>query len=228
MASLDRQSSMRRRAFTLVEVLVVLGIILVLAALLFPVFAQAKKRAKMVTCESHLRQVAVALNLYRIDNDAKGFVWAHYDGRGYRLPFNNFEPAGPYIKDGRLLWCPEPSGHPMVAQDFMHYRTWTETFPNDPRHLILRRPFAPEPGTVALFCANHTKQEIDPRYGTASNLRIGTYPFAREDTSVKRVPSGQIVVWYEDAQGELSHGWQEGNKNVIWQFPGEPWPLEKE
>ena len=122
MASLDRQSSMRRRAFTLVEVLVVLGIILVLAALLFPVFAQAKKRAKMVTCESHLRQVAVALNLYRIDNDAKGFVWAHYDGRGYRLPFNNFEPAGPYIKDGRLLWCPEPSGHPMVAQDFMHYR----------------------------------------------------------------------------------------------------------
>lgn len=57
----------RRLAFTLVEVITVLAIIIVLAALSYPTFASARKRAYETTCIANLRQVYVALSLYRSD-----------------------------------------------------------------------------------------------------------------------------------------------------------------
>ena len=48
-----------RYAFTLIELLVVIAIIAILAAILFPVFAQAREKARTTTCNSHLRQVGL-------------------------------------------------------------------------------------------------------------------------------------------------------------------------
>jgi len=58
---------MRRRAFTLIEVLAVLAIIILVASLMYPVFAAAKARAKETVCTSQLRQIGMALSLYRED-----------------------------------------------------------------------------------------------------------------------------------------------------------------
>lgn len=58
-----------KRAFTLIELLVVIAIIAILAAILFPVFAQAKNSAKQVVCVSNMRQIGLALTLYLSDND---------------------------------------------------------------------------------------------------------------------------------------------------------------
>lgn len=57
------------QGFTLIELLVVIGIIAILAAILFPVFAQAKEKARQITCASNMRQVGIALMMYMQDYD---------------------------------------------------------------------------------------------------------------------------------------------------------------
>lgn len=66
-----------RRAFTLIELLVVIAIIAILAAILFPVFAQAKSAAKKTACLAHQKQVGVALMQYMSENDDRVFFFAH-------------------------------------------------------------------------------------------------------------------------------------------------------
>jgi prepilin-type N-terminal cleavage/methylation domain-containing protein/prepilin-type processing-associated H-X9-DG protein len=65
--SLRRRSS--SRAFTLIELLVVIAIIAILAAILFPVFSQAKLSAKQVVCSSNMKQLGTAIGLYMADFD---------------------------------------------------------------------------------------------------------------------------------------------------------------
>jgi prepilin-type N-terminal cleavage/methylation domain-containing protein len=60
---------MRKEAFTLIELLVVIAIIAILAAILFPVFAQAKMAAKKTASLSNSKQIGTALTIYAIDFD---------------------------------------------------------------------------------------------------------------------------------------------------------------
>jgi prepilin-type N-terminal cleavage/methylation domain-containing protein len=60
---------MKRNAFTLIELLVVIAIIAILAAILFPVFAQAKAAAKKTGCLSNIKQIATATHIYLADYD---------------------------------------------------------------------------------------------------------------------------------------------------------------
>ena len=74
---------MRRRAgFTLIEMLIVIAIIAILAAILMPVFAKAKGKAVQVSCASNVRQVVQGLVMYSIDHD--GLLPASW-GRGQAL-----------------------------------------------------------------------------------------------------------------------------------------------
>jgi prepilin-type N-terminal cleavage/methylation domain-containing protein/prepilin-type processing-associated H-X9-DG protein len=59
----------RRAAFTLIELLVVIAIIAILAAILFPVFAAARAKARSAACVSNLKQIGLALAMYRQDYD---------------------------------------------------------------------------------------------------------------------------------------------------------------
>jgi prepilin-type N-terminal cleavage/methylation domain-containing protein/prepilin-type processing-associated H-X9-DG protein len=72
----------RRTGFTLIELLVVIAIIAILAAILFPVFAQARDKARQTGCLSNLKQVGTALMLYGQDYDERMPATCNY-GRGW-------------------------------------------------------------------------------------------------------------------------------------------------
>jgi len=59
----------RREGFTLIELLVVIAIIAILAAILFPVFAQAREKARQTSCTSNLKQLGTAMMMYAHDYD---------------------------------------------------------------------------------------------------------------------------------------------------------------
>ncbi len=69
----------RKKAFTLIELLVVIAIIAILAAILFPVFAQAREKARAISCVSNLKQITLALLMYVQDYD-ETYVPAGWQG----------------------------------------------------------------------------------------------------------------------------------------------------
>lgn len=101
-----------RRAFTLIELLVVVAIIAILAALLFPVFSQAREAARKTQCTSNLRQFGAAWTMYLGDND--DLMPDRRDIKnalGYR-PWTTWPPSDP-----RSIWVLETHGIYMKQSD---------------------------------------------------------------------------------------------------------------
>jgi prepilin-type N-terminal cleavage/methylation domain-containing protein/prepilin-type processing-associated H-X9-DG protein len=94
------RGSAHRSAFTLIELLVVIAIIAILAAILFPVFAQAREKARSATCISNQKQIANALMMYVQDYD-EVYPQAEYgDGGAFGPQQQWYEMVWPYIKIG--------------------------------------------------------------------------------------------------------------------------------
>jgi prepilin-type N-terminal cleavage/methylation domain-containing protein/prepilin-type processing-associated H-X9-DG protein len=93
----------RARGFTLIELLVVIAIIAILAAILFPVFAQAREKARAITCISNMKQVMLGELMYSQDYDeVHSFCWGWGGDSG---PFD--EQLDPYIKNKAMWKCPD-------------------------------------------------------------------------------------------------------------------------
>jgi prepilin-type N-terminal cleavage/methylation domain-containing protein/prepilin-type processing-associated H-X9-DG protein len=121
-----RRVSLARRShgFTLIELLVVIAIIAILAAILFPVFAQAREKARQTSCLSNLKQMGLAVLMYVQDNDEmyppnsvsapSGFTFSntYYWFFGLILQSNgaaklipSYGLVQPYVKNGQVQAC---------------------------------------------------------------------------------------------------------------------------
>jgi prepilin-type N-terminal cleavage/methylation domain-containing protein/prepilin-type processing-associated H-X9-DG protein len=90
-----------RRGFTLIELLVVIAIIAILAAILFPVFAQAREKARSTTCLSNFKQLGTGVMMYAQDYDG-AYPLAWYD-----TPKYGFDCVlQPYVKSLQVFDCP--------------------------------------------------------------------------------------------------------------------------
>ena len=101
-----------QRAFTLIELLVVIAIIAILAAILFPVFAQAKEAAKKTACLSNTKQIGISLQLYLNDSDdtypgALQTIDGPRTRGGNRIPIDL--QLEPYVKSLQIWACPSDS-----------------------------------------------------------------------------------------------------------------------
>jgi len=90
---------MKKNGFTLIELLVVIAIIAILAAILFPVFAQAREKARQITCVSNEKQIGLAMLQYVQDND-EYFCPANYGVGGWALEIRWYDMVQPYVKNG--------------------------------------------------------------------------------------------------------------------------------
>jgi len=145
-----------KRAFTLIELLVVIAIIAILAAILFPVFAQAKEAAKKTTCLSNEKQVGIGLYLYVQDADDT-LPMANYPAAYVGPPFTQFSwhaGAGkgelnwadlllPYSKSIQVFKCPTDS----TGQ----YTPAGVAIPGAPLSMALNAYFYSQPNGVRRF-----------------------------------------------------------------------------
>lgn len=108
----------RRYAFTLIELLIVIAIIALLAAILFPVFARARENARRASCQSNLKQIGIGIAQYTQDYDEMyplqgdgEYVADFYAASAAPCVFSDIQP---YLKSWQVLKC--PSSTPRIPQ----------------------------------------------------------------------------------------------------------------
>src|ERR687888_447958 len=98
-----RQEMRRRHGFTLIELLVVIAIIAILAAILFPVFAQAREKGRTAMCQSHLHQLLGAVMMYAQDYD-ETLPWIQFlTYADFGKPYGVIQIYQPYVKNNAIL-----------------------------------------------------------------------------------------------------------------------------
>ncbi len=103
---------MKRRGFTLIELLVVIAIIAILAAILFPVFAQAREKARSASCLSNVKQIVLGAKQYTSDYDEKWLadLWIPHNGIGAWGTWMEQQKA--YVKNTQIYLCPSAQATP--------------------------------------------------------------------------------------------------------------------
>ncbi len=164
----------RRSAFTLIELLVVIAIIAILAAILFPVFAQAKAAAKNTADLSNNKQIATTNLLYSGDNDDVFVPCGASDpwNNGSQTPFNTPVPPAPNYWHG---WGLEMSKY-AKSRD------------------IFRSPLMDRTGAFSGTCASSAGMQLTNSYSMNYLLNgDGTYPYG-DDYNATKTPLSQTAI----------------------------------
>jgi prepilin-type N-terminal cleavage/methylation domain-containing protein/prepilin-type processing-associated H-X9-DG protein len=190
---------MKKKGFTLIELLVVIAIIAILAAILFPVFAQAREKARSASCTSNIKQVTLGLLMYVQDYDEMLCPCQINSGTWDQL-------SAPYVKNQQVFVCPDWLVNPLAGgrqlSYGMNYRLTEES-------------------TTVLDDASILW------YGTAklASLRTPANTFYIMDTALVLNPTAQTLhqedptKWVLNTTGNAGAGW---NANGYVRFPQDP------
>lgn len=205
---------MRRSGFTLIELLVVIAIIAVLAAILFPVMVSVKETARQISCNSNIRQVGMAFQLYlQSYNDqficgdpwgktAWNFVLNKYSGA--RKPANWNDSS-----KGNFFVCP--------SQPTRHYITGNKKALVDYYHLAPQWGLTPttEPETgkpaYAFWASYSINENILMRWPSLSSWKYPSRSYMLLEGSDMETSPGSGDHWVTN--GKLPHS---GGMNIVY------------
>jgi len=172
---------MKQRAFTLIELLVVIAIIAILAAILFPVFAQAKAAAKKTASLSNNKQLALSTIMYGGDADDNVPVMASW--------------GAPNVNNGAYVYFTTSKGT-------QGYLPWSQLVqPYVKNFDIFLDPQAPGPATAPAGFNPQAPKILGPQYGlnpyliqsVGANYAAGTLYAVRSFTSLSR-PADEVLL----------------------------------
>ena len=152
------------RGFTLIELLVVIAIIAILAAILFPVFAQAREKARQTTCGSNLKQIGLAVTMYAGDNDEQFPAAAN---NTYAATIGNitwYDLCEPYVKVGAKGMGRPTEGGPKTFYTCPSFAN--DAFPSNPGDPA---PFAFTAAQITAGMSYAANGNLLPMYDSAVN-----------------------------------------------------------
>lgn len=194
-----------RYGFTLIELLVVIAIIAILAAILFPVFAQAREKARQASCQSNLKQMGTAVRMYTDDNDGMYVGTYSYPAGWNACPhWTWIDVVQPYIKNLKVFDCPSsPRDNRSL---YCHASRLTCLGPNTPG--TTTNPFYVgylynEGWMDAAYRGKPSAAGCDAYHGLAADDCTGVMERGAHDAEIED-PAGTIAL--ADGQGSVGSG----------------------
>lgn len=193
-----------RRGFTLIELLVVVAIIAILAAILFPVFVQAREKGRQATCLSNLKQIGTAFSMYLQDYD-ESFpntgVQVLWTGRFWRWPLKPYLAYGRQADPSSPLKSTGSDAHILVCPSDAKARVeWDST-------------------SYAYSCAfYHTPEQINRMKGPLDSVNTAL-PTVTQTLAAVQYPAAKALVgeWLSNHESPKEADWWkwEGARNYV-------------
>lgn len=226
-----------KKGFTLIELLVVIAIIAILAAILFPVFAQAREKARQTQCLSNMKQIALAINMYSGDWDqtlpaAQSWLagWIEqYPGHNTipnEAEINSNKAYGyrgqlePYVKNSRLFGCPSDTNawgtvdvNYVVGKRWTsyHYRMYIGTA------TCTIGGSATTEGDISKPAQVYILHELIPMHDKRKKAGVNSDPYWGWDSSAKwnlafvdghaKMYPSKAAMRYDDSTGNVDYHW---------------------
>jgi prepilin-type N-terminal cleavage/methylation domain-containing protein/prepilin-type processing-associated H-X9-DG protein len=196
----------RSKAFTLIELLVVIAIIAILAAILFPVFAQAREKARQISCVSNQKQLSTAVLMYAQDYDETfpySDWWDSYQNDGTHGWVNQIQP---YVKNLPVFKCPSDGKGLTPAPDSSGWCGVFISYVGNASHIGWNGTYSPAVGPIGYFDGN------SPNMGWMEQGGVAMSRMTRPaDTILLTEKHGQDTPVGQFPGANCSNGWPTGD-----------------